>query len=121
MANYTKKFLSGSTNGKSIVVSTSGSGSAITIHQAVNSVIDIDEIWLYAYNSDEAYQTIHLTWGEVVDPDGIISATIPPNSGPVLIIPGWLLQNNLYVKAFADEANLVMINGWVNRISAGSA
>jgi hypothetical protein len=34
------------------------------------------------------------------------------------VCPGLLLQNGLVIKAFAAAANVVMINGYVNRITA---
>jgi len=116
MATYTKVLLSGSTQGKGIkVVQTSTAGT--TIHTAVAGTSDLDEIWLFAVNSSAAAVKLTIEWGQADAPDGNIEQTIPAESGLVLIVPGLLLQNELIVKAFAGSANVVLIHGYVNRIS----
>ena len=115
MATYSKEFLSGSTNGKQIkVVATSSPGT--TIHTAVTGTTDMDEIWLYAVNSDTTARKLTIQWGETTAPDGNIELTIAPEDGYVLVAPGLPLQNGLVVQAFAATANVILINGYVNRI-----
>lgn len=115
MATYTKIKLSGSTDGKGIkVVATATAGT--TIHTA--HATDLDEIWIYAVNSQAAAVKLTLEWGEATAPDGNIEVTIPGESGLYLVVPGLLLTNSLVVKAFAGTANVVVIHGFVNRITA---
>lgn len=115
MATYTKLKLSGSTDGKGIkVVQTATPGD--TIHTA--HATDLDEIWLYAVNSQAAAVKLTLEWGEATAPDGNIEVAIPGEVGLLLVIPGLLLTNSLVVKAFAAVANVVLIHGFVNRITA---
>jgi hypothetical protein len=117
MATYSKQLLSGSTNGKQIkVVQTATAGT--TIHTAVSGTSDFDEIWLYAVNSDTTARKLTIEWGEATAPDGNIEVTIAPEDGYVLVVPGLVLQNSLVVKAFAATANVILINGYVNRITA---
>ncbi len=117
MAAYSKVILSGSVQGKGIkVVQTATAGT--TIHTAVAGTSDIDEIWLWAVNSQVDPVKVTLEWGQADAPDGNIEQTIPGESGLVLIAPGLLLQNELVVKAFASAANVVLIHGFVNRITA---
>jgi hypothetical protein len=117
MATYSKQLLSGSTNGKQIkVVATATAGT--TIHTATSGTSNIDEIWLYAVNSDTTARKLTIEWGEATAPDGNIEVTIAPEDGYVLIVPGLVLQNSLVVKAFAATANVILINGYVNRITA---
>ena len=117
MATYSKVLLSGSTQGKAIkVVQTATAGT--TIHTAVAGTSDLDEIWLWAVNADTSARKLTLEWGEATAPDGNIEVTIPAESGLVLVTPGLLLQNGLVVKAFAASANVVLIHGYVNRITA---
>lgn len=117
MATYSKQLLSGSTNGKQVkVVATATAGT--TIHTAVSGTSDFDEIWLYAVNSDTTARKLTIEWGEATAPDGSIEVTIAPEDGYVLIVPGLVLQNSLVVKAFAATANVILINGYVNRITA---
>ena len=117
MATFSKRLLSGSTDGKAIkVVQTATAGT--TIHTAVSGTSDIDEIWLYAVNSSASSVKLTLEWGEATAPDGNIELSVAAESGLVLLTAGLLLQNSLVVKAFAATANVVMIHGFVNRITA---
>lgn len=116
MATYTKVLLSGSTQGKGIkVVAAATLGT--TIHTAVAGTSSWDEIWLYAVNSSAAAVKLTIEWGEAAAPDGNIELIIPGESGLILVIPGLLLQNSLVVTAFAGTGNIIVIHGYVNRIT----
>lgn len=114
MAIFTKVKLSGSTDGKMIKVAATGT-LGTTIHTADSS--DLDEIWLYAVNSDTVPRKLTIEFGGAASPDCLIEQTIQPESGLVLVVPGLLLTNSLVVTAFCAAANVVMIGGYVNRIS----
>ena len=117
MATYSKRLLSGSTNGKGIkVVQTATAGT--TIHTAVSGASDLDELWIYAVNSSAADVKLTLEWGEATAPDGNIEITVPTESGLMLLTPGLLLQNSLVLKAFAGSADVIIIHGYCNRITA---
>jgi len=117
MATYAKQLLSGSTNGKGVkVVATATAGT--TIHTAVSGTSDIDELWLYAVNSSASAVKLTLEWGEATAPDGNIEQTVAAESGLMLLAPGLLLQNSLVLKAFAASANVIVIHGYCNRITA---
>jgi hypothetical protein len=116
MANYTKQKLSGSTSGKMIKVSASGSAGANTIHTAIAGSVDMDEIWLYAQNLDTTYKALSLMWGGSTYPDDWVEVNVPPQAGLMLVIPGLIMNGSNVVKAYADEANVVTIGGFVNRI-----
>jgi len=117
MAIFTKRVLSGSTNGKQIkVVATATLGT--TIHTAVAGIADVDEIYLYAVNSSAAAVKLTIEFGGAVAPDDSMEQLMPPESGLELIIPGLLLQNALVVTAFAGTANVITVSGYVNRITA---
>lgn len=112
---FTKALLSGSTNGKGIkVVQVATAGT--TIHTAASGSSDLDEIWLYAYNGHTATVTLTIEFGEATIPDGNIIIDIPSKVGRVLVVDGRLLQNSLVVKAFASVANVIVIDGFVNKI-----
>ena len=114
MATFTKLKLSGSTDGKQIKVAATATPGT-TFHTAHASALD--EVWLYAVNSNTAAVKLTVEWGEATAPDGNVEVTIPAESGYMLVIPGLLLTNSLVVKAFAATANVILINGYVNRIS----
>lgn len=115
MATYSKLKLSGSTDGRMIkVVQTATAGT--TIHTA--HATDLDELWLWAVNSDTADKKLTIEFGGVAAPDDLIEVTIPAESGLVLIVPGMLLTNSLVTRAFCATANVVMVGGYVNRVTA---
>lgn len=116
MATYTKVLLSGSTNGKAIKI-TQTATAGDTIHTAVAGTSSLDEIWLYAYNGHTADVVLTIEFGGATVPDQNIVVTIPYKAGLVPVVPGLLLQNELVVKAFAATANVITLNGFVNRIS----
>lgn len=113
MANYSKLKLSGSTNGRGIkVVQTATLGT--TIHTAHATALD--EIWLWAVNSDSTDRKLTIEFGGATAPDDLIEVTIPAESGLVQVVPGIHLTGSVVVTAFAATANVVMIHGFVNRI-----
>jgi hypothetical protein len=113
---YTRSKLSGSTDGKQVKVAASASAGT-TIHTAVSGTTDWDEIWIYAVNSSTSTCKLTIQWGGTSDPDDAIEVTIPAESGYILVIPGLMLQNSLIVKAFAAVANVILLNGFINRIA----
>ena len=114
MATFTKQKLSGGTDGKNIkVVATATAGT--TIHTAHATALD--EVWLYAVNSSASDVKLTIELGEATAPDGNIEYTVKAENGLYLIVPGLLLSNSLVVKAFAATANVICINGYVNRIA----
>lgn len=118
MATITKKKLSGSTDGKGILV-TATATPGTTIHAAVSgtTVGTFDEIWLWAYNSHTAAVVLTIEYGGATAPDNTVKVTIPPGNGLELVVPGLILQNSLVVKAFAGTTNVVTITGYVNAIT----
>lgn len=120
MASFTKLKLSGSTDGKQIKVTGTGTGSTVTVHTAHASALD--EIWLYADNSSTSDILLTIEWGATTDPDNIFEVTIPGLGtagvdGIVPVIPGLIITNSLVVKAFAGTGNVLKLSGYVNRIA----
>lgn len=111
---FTKVKLSGSTDGRGCkVVATSSAGTTIHTAHATN----LDEIWIYAYNGHTASVLLTLQWGGTSTPDDDIKIPIPHQSGALLVVPGWLLTNSLVLRAYAAAANVIILHGFVNRIS----
>jgi len=118
MATYSKHLLSGTAaNGRNIKVAATATAGTL-IHTAIAGTSDLDEIWLYACNTDSADRKLTIEYGGVASPDDLTEVTIGTEAGWVLVCPGTLLQNGLIVRAFAAATNVVMINGYVNRITA---
>ena len=120
MATFTKQKLSGSTDGKAIKVTGTGTGSTVTVHTAVAGTTAgvFDEIWVYANNTSSSAVKLTLEWGTATAADGNIELTIAAESGLVLVVPGLILQNSMVVKAFAATADVILLTGYVNAITA---
>lgn len=112
---FSKVLLSGCTQGKGIKIAATATAGTL-IHTAVSGTSSLDEIWLWAYNGHTADVVLTLEWGEATVPDGNIIQTIPFKQGKFLIVDGRLLQNSLVVRAFAGTTNVIIIDGYVNRI-----
>ena len=122
MATFTKLALQpAGTTGTGLAIKVAATATAGTaIHTASTTATTIDEIWLYAVNSSTSSVKLTIEWGEATAPDGNIEVTVLPEAGLVTVIPGLLLQGNAtakVVRAFAGTANVVMIHGFVNRIT----
>ena len=119
MATFSKQILSGSTDGKGIkVVQTATAGT--TIHTGPTNTSIIDEIWLYAVNTSASDVKLTIEWGGVASPDDHIEYTVKAENGLYLIVAGNLIKGNataLVVRAFAATANVIVMHGYVNRIT----
>ena len=119
MAAFSKIVLSGSTDGRGVLISGTTSGGANTVHTASATATTFDEVWLYAQNTDTTARKLTVEWGGTGAGDQI-EVTIPAESGLTLVSPGLVLKGNasaLVVKAFAATTNVVAVYGYVNRIS----
>jgi len=119
-ATFSKVLLSGSTVGKQIKVAATATAGT-TIHATGTSATILDEVWIYAVNSSTSSVKLTIEWGEATAPDGNIEVTVLPEAGLVTIIPGLVLSGTgsaaTTIKAFAGTANVIMLSGYVNRIT----
>jgi hypothetical protein len=120
MATFSKQILSGSTDGKAIKVAATATPGT-TIHTGSTTATTLDEVWIYAHNSDATDRKLTIEWGGTTSPDDLIEYTVKAENGLYLIVPGLILKGNataLVVRAFAATANVITISGYVNRITA---
>lgn len=122
MATFTKLALQpAGTTGTGLGVKIAATATAGTaVHTASATATTIDEIWLYAVNSSASSVKLTIEWGQADAPDGNIEVTVLPEAGLVTVIPGLLLQGNAtakVVRAFAGTANVIVMHGFVNRIT----
>ena len=110
----TKIILSGSTNGLPIKVAAS-STPGTTIH---DSSTDIDEVYLWAFNSAATAKLLTIEYGGTTDPDNLIEQVIPPSGAPLtLVLPGTIATGSIDIDAFCETANVVTIVGFAHRIA----
>ncbi len=119
MATFAKTTLSGSTDGKAVLVAQTATAGTL-VHTGPTNTSQFHEVWLYAVNTSGSSVKLTVEWGEATAPNGNIEVTIAAEAGLTLIIPGLLLKGNataLTVRAFAATANVIAIHGFVNTIS----
>lgn len=118
MATAVKRKLSASTDGMAIkVAATATAGTLIHTAVAGTTAGTYDEIWLWAYNSHSASVFLTIEFGGASAPDQNIVMALGVKEGMVPVVPGFILQNGLTVKAFAGTTNVVTIIGFVNAIT----
>lgn len=119
MATFSKSILSGSTDGKAVLVAATATAGTL-IHTGSTTTTTLHEVWLYAVNTSASDVKLTIEWGEATAPNGNIEYTVKAENGLYLIVPGLLLKGNataLTVKAFAGTANVISIHGYVNVIA----
>lgn len=119
MATFSKQVLSGSTDGKGILVAAT-STSGTTIHTGSSTASVIDEVWLYAVNTSASNVKLTVEYGGTTAPNDNIEFTVPAEAGLYLIVPALLIKGNatpLVIRAFAATTNVIVIHGYINRIS----
>jgi hypothetical protein len=121
MANATAMIpFSGSTQGQGVkVVATSTAGTLI--HTTGTSATVIDRLSIWAYNGHSADVVLTVEFGGATVPDQNIVQTVTVKSGLALIVDGLILLGNgsvaLTVKAFAATGNVIVLSGYVMRIT----
>ncbi len=119
MATYSKIVLSGSTDGRGILVDDDATAGKM-IHTGSSTATTYDEVWIYAANYDSSDRKLTIEWGSASAGD-IIESTIATEAGLVLVIPGLILKGNaspLVIAAFAATTSSIQLFGYVNRITA---
>jgi hypothetical protein len=119
MATFSKQVLSGSTDGRGILVAATATAGT-TIHTGSSTASVIDEVWLYAVNTSASNVKLTIEYGGTTAPNDLIEFTVPAEAGLYLIVPALLIKGNatpLVVRAFAATTNVIAIHGYINRIS----
>ena len=120
MATFSKTILSGSTDGRGIKVAATATAGTL-IHTGSATATTLDEVWLYAVNTSASDVKLTIEWGGVTAPDDLIEYTVEAENGLYLIVAGSLIKGNataLIVRAFAATANVIVVHGYVNQITA---
>jgi hypothetical protein len=115
VATFTKLKLSGSTNGRAILVAATATAGTL-LHTATAVSGELDEVWLYVHNTSVAAVTLTVEWGGVTSPNDTLVVSVPAQSGLLLVVPGLVLDGGVVARAFAGTTNVLTILGFVNRI-----
>lgn len=120
MATYAKTTLSGSTDGRGILVAQTVTPGT-TIHTGPSTATTFHEIWLWAVNYDTTDRKLTVEWGGTTAGSDHIEFTVKAENGLYLIAPGLLIKGNatpLVVRAFAATGTAIVLHGYVNTITA---
>ncbi len=116
MPTFTKFILTGSTNGRGVLVVASGSPGT-TVHTATNVATVLDEVWLWAVNHGASQADLTVEAGGTASGDRI-EVGVPPQQGLVAVIPGFVFSGGVTIAAYASAPlSGVSVFGFVNRIS----
>ncbi len=119
MSAITREFLTGSTNGTFINITTSGTPGDL-LHTATNTAGETDEIWLWAVNNSPNTASVVIEWGGTDDVTDVSNVGISAAQGEQLLVAGRSLAGGLVVRAYTDFTTAtvsgVNIGGHVNRI-----
>ena len=122
MATYSKVALSGGAADGTGIELAIDSGTFTTVHTTTTTATTLDEIWLYAQNTDTSDRKLTLKFGGTDDPDDLIEVTIPTEAGLVLVVPGLILagkaSTGLILLGAGAAASKMTVYGYVNRITA---
>lgn len=119
MATFAKTTLSGSTDGRGILVAATTSPGT-TIHTGPTNTAHFHEVWLYAQNYDSTDRKLTVEWGGTTAGTDHIEFTVKAENGLYLIVPGLILKGNataLVVRAFAATGTAIVMHGYVNTIT----
>lgn len=119
MATFAKTILSGSTDGRGILVAATTSPGT-TIHTGPTNTAHFHEIWIYAQNYDTTNRKLTLQFGGTTAGTDDIEYTVIAENGLYLIVPGLLLKGNataLVVRAYAATGTSIVLHGYVNTIT----
>jgi hypothetical protein len=116
MATYTKSKLSGSTDGKPILITATATAGTL-VHTAVTGTTNYDEIWLWLVNNGSSDLLATIEYGDAVTSSNIMYSVIA-RDGLKCVLPGTVLHNGATVKVFAATGSLISAVGFVNNIVA---
>ena len=117
MATITKRLLSGSTNGKAILVASTTAASGTILHTAVSGTTNFDEVWVYAQNLTSGIKRLIVNYQATASGDKVTYDLPVKQYGPSVVVPGYLAQNGNVIRAYATAANVISAHGYVHRIA----
>jgi hypothetical protein len=111
--DLSKQLLSASDRGRNVNIGRAASPGTL-VHTAHPT--SKDEVWLWACNTTSTDREIHIEFGAEVDTDDVTVVTIPGRCGWVPVVYGFLVTNSVTVRVWAEVADVINVNGFVNRI-----
>lgn len=127
---YSINIADGSLGAGNYVASPANTTIGTIVHTAVAGTTagTFDEVWLWAHNNHTADVTLTVELGAPAVtallpqyyPSNKITQTIPFTKGEFLVLPGFIAQNAMVIRAVASVANVITLTGFVNAIVDGA-
>ena len=111
------RVLSGSTNGRGVVITSTTAGSGNILHTTVTGAgaTTFDETYIYGMNLTTTAKLLTLNAGGTASGDKVRFSVPERGQGPFLLIPGWRYNGGVTIRAYATAASKVSCHGYVNR------
>ena len=125
MAALTKHLLSqvAAISSRRFIVTSTVASACNVFHVAPSVDGQLDEMWVYAHNFGTSDVAVTFMMGltsypetRLADVHEGVEITIPFQSGRALVFDGTLISHSLSAAVYADTANVVSLDGFVNRI-----
>lgn len=122
MSVWSRRTLSGSTNGRAITITTSEPGTTIHAVSTATNVRDTIYLWAQSIATDGLMREITLNWGGTGSRDQIYSQ-IPGRDGLYAVVPGLSLDggtstgSGIAVYALGTATGQIQLFGYVDRAS----
>jgi len=109
--------LSGSSDGEIVLITSTTSSGANTIHTFTASTGDNtwDEIYLWGYNNGTGATNISLEYGSTT---AVMTQSLGAKTGATLLLPGTIGNTGLVLKAFKGGTATVGVVGFINAVSS---
>lgn len=118
MTKISREFLTQSTTGRYVNITTSGSPGTL-LHTATNTGNEKDEVWLWAVTNAGTDGSVVIEWGGQDDVKDLLNVGVPAGNGEQLLVAGRTLAGGLEVRAYVNHAVATVsglnIGGHVNR------
>lgn len=111
----------GGSNGGSVLIAGTATGSADTIHTFSTTDTDREQFFMWAQNNHTANVVLTVEWCEGASTKNIVQ-TIPFKQGLFPVIPGLTVEgvSTITVQAFAATTNVITVFGHVIKMSTAT-
>ena len=113
---WTSLKLSASSNGRNIkIAATSSTGTLLHTASATSGVTDFG--YIDACNLSASDITLTLQWADDTSPDASTEVILTGKNGWERVVSGLPIEAGRRINAFAGQANLIMMNGFIHRLT----
>lgn len=104
-----------------IKIAQTTNGTAQTVHASTDTDGEVDSVWLDLINTSAAIVRVTILKGGTTEPDNAMYVDVPPAGVATYrhrVMDGVPINGGAIIKVYAATANVVTVDGWVNRVVA---